>query len=69
MMWTGWIEGAETDADHLKSLGVQLGRREGNQWVDCMVSDDALDALDEWWESRYIWGLDPVEEADGSSAS
>lgn len=69
-MYQGWIVACgpsevtmEERGQHLERLGVRLGTFDGKDtWDNCVVSDDAMDALDPWW-GPYIWGLFPPDES------
>jgi hypothetical protein len=60
----GWIAADPSDREHLESLGVVVGdyAEKNRMFVDCIVSDDALNKLEPYWLNRYIWGLAIVDE-------
>lgn len=71
-MWYGWISCDRSEGEYLRSLGVKLGKydRTGEVYRDCIVSDDAKNAIDQVRDEalelkepiRFIYLLDYFEE-------
>lgn len=61
-MLKGSIVADENEKEYLQSLGIILGvyNRVEREFVDCLVSDEAMKKLDAHWGTFY-WALFPVE--------
>lgn len=62
-IWKGTIWAYEADQTYLEKLGIKLGAHiaEEGAFVDCELSQDALDKLDPHW-GTFCWSLTPYEQ-------
>jgi hypothetical protein len=61
-MLKGNILARKDDKEYLERLGVIVGAYDPTekQFVDCLVSDEAMEKLDVHWGS-FFWSLHPIE--------
>ncbi len=55
-MWFGSIDAPIEDKEELESLGVYLGDRTDTGWTDCVVLEETMAKLENYW-GRWIWTL------------
>jgi hypothetical protein len=57
-----WIDADPEDKEHLESLGIILGKynKKREEFVDCIISDEAFEKLNKFWFKRYIWGSSDI---------
>jgi hypothetical protein len=59
----GWIMPTAYQSDErqcredLERIGVKVGQWANQEFINCVVSDEAFAALDPLWGNKYIWGL------------
>lgn len=61
MKWRGWVSAPHDAWFELRQLGITLGPYSGGTFVDCVVPDAAIDAMEQHW-GEWVWGLTPAEE-------
>ena len=62
-LWKGTIWAYEADQTFLEILGIDLGSyiQDEKGFVDCTLTEKALDNLDKYW-GEFYWSLTPYEQ-------
>ncbi|MFB5758972.1 hypothetical protein [Paenibacillus medicaginis] len=65
-MLKGWIAAPLNDKYILEEIGIVLGQYNSEQFEECIVADEVMEKLDQYW-GHYWWGLHQMCDDQGNS--